>query len=271
LLDATGRAAAGAISARVAGLTEGVLKTMLLAKIRTPAAIALAMSALIVGGIVAMTSSEAKETPNAPERLPPRTPALAPKDSIEVPSPRDGVLLVIGTEIKPGENVPAGDVVTVKVDGETKKYRRLRVGDKIEEGHVLARLDDRLARDDVAIAVAKFQGALAETRASETTRDEAKRRFESLTDSNRRVPGSVSQDEVQGAVLTMNRYFQEAVAKKQASIVAERQALSAKTILEMHEIRSPVKGVVKEIHKRRGEAVRALQTVVSIQIDENDK
>jgi RNA polymerase sigma factor (sigma-70 family) len=271
LLDATGRAAAGAISARVAGLTEGVLKTMLLAKIRTTAAIALALSALIAGGIVAMTTLEAKETPNAPAKLTPRTPAPVPKDSMEVPSPRDGVLLVIGTEIKPGENVPAGEVVTIKVGGEPKKYRRLKVGDKVEEGQLLAHLDDRLARDEVAIAVAKVDAVEAERRAAAKTKEEAKRRHDSMTNANLRVPGSVNLDDIAGALLTVHRYTEEEIAKGAALIVAKRQLESAKTILEMHEIRSPVKGVVKEIHKRRGEAVRALQTVVSIQIDENDK
>src|SRR5262249_28108868 len=148
---------------------------------------------------------------------------------------------------------------------------RLKEGDKIDEGQLLARLDDRLARDDVAIAEAKLQVAEAEKRAAGKTKEEAQRRYESMVNTKMRVPGAVNQDDLQGALLTLNRYTEEEIAKDAALVVAKRQLESAKTILEMHKIRSPVKGAVKEILKRRGEAVRALETVVRIQIDENDK
>jgi RNA polymerase sigma factor (sigma-70 family) len=48
---AAGEAVAGAISAHVAALTEGVLKTMLLSKIRTAAAIVLMLIAFVGGGL----------------------------------------------------------------------------------------------------------------------------------------------------------------------------------------------------------------------------
>src|SRR5947209_17969878 len=68
-------------------------------------------------------------------------------DLVEVPSQRDGVLLFIGTDIKGGDKVAPGRTVTVKVGGAVKKYRRLEVGDQVEGGQLLARVDDRLGRD----------------------------------------------------------------------------------------------------------------------------
>src|SRR6185312_3161447 len=40
------------------------------------------------------------------------------KNKCEVPSARDGILLVIGTEIKEGAKVPANQIITVAIDGE---------------------------------------------------------------------------------------------------------------------------------------------------------
>ena len=41
--------------------------------------------------------------------------------------------------------------------------------------------------------------------------------------------------------------------------------MAAQAIVEMYEIRSPVRGTVKAILKSRGEAVKSLETVVQIQ------
>jgi RNA polymerase sigma factor (sigma-70 family) len=270
LCDAIGRAA-DVLPAHVAALTQEVLRAMTFSRIKMTAAIALALSALVAGGIVATTSLDAKETLPPSENVSSTTPAPVQKETIDVPSPRSGVLVVIGTEIKAGEKVPPGDVVTLKAGGETKKYRRLKVGDKVEEGQLLARLDDRLARDEVAIAEARVEAAEAEHRAAGKTTDEARRRYESISAQNNRVPGSVSQDELQGALLSLHRYTEEAIAKKLAIAVARKQLESAKTIQEMHEIRSPVKGTVAEIYKRRGEAVKELERVIRLHVDREDQ
>ena len=95
------------------------------------------------------------------------------------------VLLFIGTDIKGGEEVAPGRTVTVKVGGAVKKYRRLEVGDTVEEGQLLARVDDRLARDALAIKQAAVEAAEAHRRNAAKTRDEAKKRFDATTQSTR--------------------------------------------------------------------------------------
>src|SRR5437016_8963195 len=49
----------------------------------------------------------------------------------------------------------------------------VKEGDKVEEGQVLARLDDRLAEADVKISEARVTACKADILASEKTRDES--------------------------------------------------------------------------------------------------
>src|SRR6185437_5330119 len=88
-----------------------------------------------------------------------------------------GILVLIGTEIKDGEKVSARDMVKLEVGSEAKSFRRLRAGDKVEKGQLVAMLDDRLARDDVAVKESKVEAAEAFCLVAEKTRDEAKKRL----------------------------------------------------------------------------------------------
>jgi RNA polymerase sigma factor (sigma-70 family) len=154
-----------------------------------------------------------------------------PAAVFNVPSQREGVLLVVGREVKAGAKTPANLLVTVKVDGEVKRYRRLRVGDMVEEGQLLARVDDRLARLDLEVQESKLEAAKADVDAA--------------------VQAKTAVEGVKSKVA--------AVRQAQAGLK------EAQIVLEMYEIRSPVRGVVKAILKSRGEAVKSLETVVQIQ------
>src|SRR5262249_36711258 len=63
----------------------------------------------------------------------------------KVSTPVSGIILVLGTEINKGDQVPADRIVTIG----GVKYRRLMVGDRVHEGEMLIRLDNRLAEADV--------------------------------------------------------------------------------------------------------------------------
>src|SRR5439155_20212658 len=127
---------------------------------------------------------------------------------IRVPSQRDGIVRVIGTEIKEGEKVPLGQTITVKVDGEKKKYRRLKKGDSVEDAQLLALLDDELARADVDIKAAKLNSAHAEFRVAENARDEARARYDTAkklygvgVKGNGSTVRAISQEDLRGASL----------------------------------------------------------------------
>ncbi len=192
------------------------------------------------------------------------------KDLLDVPGPRDGILLVVGTDIKKGEKVAPEQVITVKIDGEEQKYCRLRVGDTVEEGQLLARLDDRLARDDLAAKEEKVKAAEADWQAALKTRDEAEQRYRTMQRLlDGKVKGVISLEDLRGAKLTFDRYSSEEVAKKAAVALAKVDVKSAQTVVEMYQVRSPARGVITRIYKRRGEAVKYLEPVVQIRVKDS--
>jgi multidrug efflux pump subunit AcrA (membrane-fusion protein) len=184
---------------------------------------------------------------------------------IDVPSRVDGVLLVLGTEIKEGEKVSAGRLVTIKTVPEAKAYRRLRIGDAVEEGQLLARLDDQLARDELAIKLQQVEAARAHHQAAEKSRDEAEQRYLTMQRLYQNgVKSAVSLEDVRGAKLTWDNYFYDAIARREAIKQAEAEARMAETRVRMHEIRSPVSGVITKLYRHRGEAARAYDPVLQI-------
>ena len=80
----------------------------------------------------------------------------APPAVINVPAQREGVLLVVGTGGQSGAKIPANLLVTVKNGNEVQTYRQLRVGDAVEEGDLLAKVDDRLARLELEVQKASW-------------------------------------------------------------------------------------------------------------------
>jgi multidrug efflux pump subunit AcrA (membrane-fusion protein) len=184
---------------------------------------------------------------------------------VNVPSRVEGVLEVIGTAVKEGEKVPAGRLVTLKVGDEEKKYRRLRVGDEVEAGQLLARLEDRVGRDVLAIARQKVIAAEADWKAAVKTRDEAHQRYLTLERVfNGQAPGVRSMEDLRAAKLTWDRYTEEEVSKKAGIETARLEEKLAQTRLEMYEIRSPARGIITKINKQPGEAVRAFEPVLQI-------
>src|SRR5262249_48921870 len=120
MLVAEGTSVAGVVSAPTAALTEGVLRTMLVTKLKIAAAVVLALSLLGTG--VGFSTYHALAT----ERVDTVKPNLLPYSSepeyrdgdrflqVLVPSPRDGILSMIGTEIREGEKVPPDQRVYFK-------------------------------------------------------------------------------------------------------------------------------------------------------------
>jgi RNA polymerase sigma factor (sigma-70 family) len=263
---AANSATAAGVSAGAVALTKGVLRSMFLEKLRLGAAVVLA---LVVcggaGGLAFFSAAGAAHPPRGGERTPSPTSAPVPQQpaaprTIKVPSEVEGKLLGLFTEIQPGEQVGLKDIVVV---GNTK-YRRLREGDTIAEGQLLARVDDAVARDDVRIQEAKVQAAEADLLTASKTKDEAKMRYDRMVKANEQKPGIYSAEDISGAKLSWDRYLQEEATKKATVIVAQAQLNQSKTQLERYMIRSPVAGVIKTIQVQKGEAVQRLGTVVEI-------
>jgi WD40 repeat protein len=85
-----------------------------------------------------------------------------------------------------------------------------------------------------------------------------------MEESMRRVPGSVSKDDYEGAKLTAKRYTEEEIAKGCAVIKTQQELIQAQTILGKHEIHATISGTIKVIYKNRGDAVKTLEPVLQV-------
>ncbi len=131
----------------------------------------------------------------------------------------------------------------------------VKEGDIVKAGQLLAVVDDRLARDDLAVQEAKIKAAIADRDASAATRDEAEVKYH--RQQRLMQQGATSQEELDSALLMWQRYKYECIGKGEAVTLAERERNKAQTTLHMHEIHSPIDGVIKSIFHKPGEAVKS--------------
>jgi WD40 repeat protein len=180
----------------------------------------------------------------------------------EVPSQRDGIICLIGTDIRPGDMIAPEQIVNVQIGNEKRKYRRLNVGDAIVAGQLLARLDDRLAQDEYEIKRRKLLQSQADFAAAEKTRDEALERYK--TQLKLRQERATSEEELAGAQLAWYRTYYDAISKQEAVALAQLEQNQAQTVLSMYEIRSTISGVIKTIYKSPGEAVKIYEPIFQV-------
>jgi WD40 repeat protein len=188
---------------------------------------------------------------------------LTVMDKQDVPSQREGVVLFIGSEIEAGQEPPPDQVLRVMVGGEEHRFRRLKEGDPVRPGQLLAYLDDQLARDDWAIKKARVASAHADLDAALKTCDEAKNRYDSQLWLQRQQKAAAEED-VRGAKLAWDKAAYDVIARREAVTLGERELSQAETMLRMHQVRSSTAGVIKTILKRPGEAVKAFEPVVQV-------
>src|SRR5262249_55212514 len=159
----------------------------------------------------------------------------------EVPSLREGVIDFIGTEVKPGEKVPAHiRTWTIEINGQPRLIRELKEDDEIKEGDLLARLDARLATADLKIKTAKVSAAMADHVAANKLTEEGKARFDTAMSLRRQGRGAISEEDVRGAMVTWEKYGLDAKTKAEGINSARAEEDQSKVILEMHDIRSKI-------------------------------
>lgn len=258
-LGPSGPAASGSIFT----LSEGVLRSMFLNKLRITLA-TMAAFCLIGTGVAAWTlRGRPVEAASDNASGDSGSSSAAELDLVKVPCLRDGVLVFIGTPVKPGEKLPGKQTATATVGQKKITYRTVHKADHVEAGQLLAQLDDRVARNELEIFESKVKAAQAEVEASDATAQEARvrvRRQEKLLQT-----ASTSKEDFEAARLVWLRYESEAIAKKAELDTARLSVKKAELDLELYEVRSPVSGVIKSINKHAGEAVKQFETVFEIE------
>jgi WD40 repeat protein len=163
-------------------------------------------------------------------------------------------------KIKESEKI---DAQRVQLLPEERYFRRLQEGDEVAEGQLLGVINPSLALDDLAIKMAKLHASVADLVTSQKTRDEAQQRY--ITSRDLHARGRIeSEENMRGALLTWERYQYEAISKDQAINVATAELRQAATTLEMHLLRSRIPGVIKNVYKNKGDAVKNLDSVLQV-------
>jgi multidrug resistance efflux pump len=178
------------------------------------------------------------------------------------------VVQFVGTEIKAGEKVPPERLVTVKLGGGVRNFRRLRNGDRVVKGQLLVQLDDRPARSEVAIKEANVFASKADAEGAKSIANEAEEKLKTAEDLYKKR--AIALEEYRAANVTRDKMHYDTIAKLEAWKLAQIELNVAIINLEQYEIRAPASGTIAAIRKRPGEAVRELETVIEIDVPETE-
>jgi RNA polymerase sigma factor (sigma-70 family) len=265
---AAGGSLAGFVSPRVVSLVEGALTTMATIKFKLLAGLLLfgvGAGAVAYSGTGGAAPGGRETTPQAEKGV--AAPQTKPR-LYRVASPLDGIVVAVGTELKkPNEPAPAGArKIEVKIGNDTRAFWVLREGDQVEAGQVLLQLDDRLARNTLLLKKTRLAAAKADLAAAATVTKEAEARLARME--ALKAQRAVSEEEYRAAALTRDRYVQEEISKREAVNLAALEVQQAEMLVDMHAVRSAVRGTIRAIHKTPGEGVRALETLIEIEPSE---
>lgn len=149
---------------------------------------------------------------------------------------------------------------------ETRKVRKLQVGDRVQRGQLLALIDPRSAFDDVSMKLAKLDGVHYERNAAKAQKVEMHRQLLTQQELARRTPGAISPDEIAKTRVQHEKFSAEENVKMQEIVTAQRTLNDSLTKLKMHEIRAEIDGVIKAIYKNhQGDAVKPLEAIMRIE------
>jgi len=164
---------------------------------------------------------------------------------------------------KPGDALPPGKLA---IGREEREYRKLRVGDAVEKGRLLAIVDEAPALEALSESADALEVAELAYQTTVKTKEEASRRAASAEYLWQKGKGFISEDDYRAAQLNRDRYGEEEKEKLAVAHFAEHKVRTALADLEACEVRSSDRGVVKAILKRRGEAVHSLEAVVRLEV-----
>jgi multidrug efflux pump subunit AcrA (membrane-fusion protein) len=158
---------------------------------------------------------------------------------------------------------PPAKVIETEIDKVPVKLRKLKLGERVDRGQLLAMIHPGVAREELDLKGTKLDAAL---RAQEVTMKyvrQAQAEYDFRRTERKRKRGTA--EAVGKAWANISRLREELEIKKATVRQAQSELRVAQKLLKMHEIRSPIAGVVTLFHKNSGEAVKKLEPVVRIQ------
>lgn len=139
----------------------------------------------------------------------------------------------------------------------------VRVGDRVERGQILARIDDRRAKlklDEAKGLLEETLGNDLDVRYAEVAAEIATADYESALDANRNAPGSLPKAELRRlakeSALAKIR-VEQAERAKAGTRAQESQLVLAESELSDYRTEAPLDGIVVEVYPRVGEWVRS--------------
>ena len=206
---------------------------------------------------------------------------------VEVPSKEEGTIAWLGVELKPGEPVDPTDVhehvqyrwtmketmVETMKDGKVvkrpelvptreavvTKYRRLRVGERVMKGQVIALLDDVRATLEHDIAFSNIEGAKKEleSAANAVVYQDIQVQIELAAKSSLLAIAS--------AKANLAKAESERSTKDWGVERARGEERKAQDKLNNHQVRAPITGDVANFSKQVGEGVKPTESIMLLQ------
>jgi WD40 repeat protein/multidrug efflux pump subunit AcrA (membrane-fusion protein) len=137
------------------------------------------------------------------------------------------------------------------------------LGQRVQEGDALGRLDDRQLRPQLEVLEIKARSQAAELIAKALL-DEAETKVRFAEEANKQGLQAVSGLEYQSYLLQRERYSQERKKAQEDRAAAEHELEKLRRLVEAHHIRSGLGGEVTKVFKRKGEMVKQAEPLFRI-------
>lgn len=180
-------------------------------------------------------------------------------DKVDVPAREEGTIEWIGVKATPAEiqSLPPHEI---HLHERTKvTYRRLRLGEVVQAGQVVALLDDIKAALEHDIAISNIEGA-------KKGQEAAKKSIEHYAANLKiEIDAKSAPSAIVAARANLARAEAEEVEKGWMVKRTEGEAKKALGKLDYHAVKAPITGRVVQIFKHPGEGIRVTEPILQIQ------
>jgi WD40 repeat protein/biotin carboxyl carrier protein len=180
-------------------------------------------------------------------------------DKVDVPAKEEGTMEWIGVAATPSEiaTLPPSEL---RLHERTNiVYRRLRLGEVVNVGQVVALLNDEKAALEHEIAISNIEGA-------KKGREAAKKSIESFVANLKiEMDAKSSTSAIVAARANLQKAEAEEVEKGWMVIRTEGEAKKALAKLDYHAVRAPITGRVVQVYKQPGEGIKVTEPILQIQ------